>query len=46
MDRVLVFSAGKIVEDGTVNELIARQGQFSKMSRLQAGGFLPEAVTG
>ena len=46
MDRVLVFRAGKIVEDGTVNELIARQGEFSKTWRLQAGGFLPEAVTG
>jgi len=46
MDRVLVFCAGKIVEDGTVNELIARQGGFSKMWRLQAVGFLPEAVTG
>ncbi|WP_342265243.1 ABC transporter ATP-binding protein [Cardinium endosymbiont of Philonthus spinipes] len=42
MDRILVFDKGKIVEDGTVSELLAQKGHFSKLWHMQAGGFLPE----
>jgi ATP-binding cassette subfamily B protein len=37
-DRILVMSGGRIVEDGTVAELRARDGLFNRMWRLQAEG--------
>jgi ATP-binding cassette, subfamily B, bacterial len=42
MDRILVFDAGRIIEDGTHTELLARGGHYAKMWNMQAGGFLPE----
>jgi len=41
MDRILVFHLGKIVEEGTHQELLALQGRYAKMWNKQAGGFLP-----
>jgi len=34
--------AGVIVEDGTHEELLARDGHYANMWKMQAGGFLPE----
>lgn len=45
MDRILVFDQGKIVEEGTHNELIAKRGRYAKMWDMQAGGFLPDNPT-
>ncbi|TSJ80608.1 MAG: ABC transporter ATP-binding protein/permease [Candidatus Cardinium sp.] len=42
MDRILVFDKGAIIEDGTVSNLLAKKGHFSKLWERQAGGFLPE----
>jgi len=42
MDRILVFKEGKIVEDGTHEELLEERGHFFRMWNMQAGGFLPE----
>jgi ATP-binding cassette subfamily B protein len=42
LDRIVVFDAGKVVEDGTHAELLARNGHYARMWRMQAGGFLPE----
>lgn len=42
MDRILVFSEGKIVEDGSHEELIALNGLYKSMWNAQIGGFLPE----
>lgn len=42
MDRILVFDQGKIVEEGSHEELLARSGHYSKLWNMQAGGFLPE----
>ena len=42
MDRILVFKEGKIVEDGTHQELILSGGHYARMWDMQAGGFLPE----
>jgi len=43
MDRILVFDNGKIIEDGTHEELVAKDGHYAKMWKMQAGGFLPNA---
>ena len=41
MDRILVFDNGQIIEDGTHEELVAKDGHYAKMWQMQAGGFLP-----
>ncbi|MBN9289048.1 MAG: ABC transporter ATP-binding protein [Gammaproteobacteria bacterium] len=40
MDRILVFDKGKIVEDGTHQELLAKKGLYSELWKSQVGGFL------
>ncbi|MFT4173933.1 MAG: ABC transporter ATP-binding protein [Rhodocyclaceae bacterium] len=42
LDRILVFDAGRIVEDGSHDELLARQGAYYALWSRQAGGFLPQ----
>jgi len=44
MDRILVFKEGKIVEDGSHEELIQAQGHYAQMWDMQAGGFLPDDI--
>lgn len=42
-DRILVFEAGKIVEEGTHLQLIQRQnGIYAHLFKLQSGGFISE----
>lgn len=40
MDRILVFDQGKIVEDGTHGELLAKGGLYKTLWDAQVGGFL------
>ncbi len=40
MDRILVFSDGKIIEDGTHAKLLGLNGHYAKLWRMQAGGFV------
>jgi ATP-binding cassette, subfamily B, bacterial len=42
LDRIVVFHAGKVVEDGSHSELLERSGHYARMWGMQAGGFLPE----
>lgn len=42
MDRLLVFEQGKIVEDGSHQELINKSGLYKTMWHTQSKGFLPE----
>jgi len=42
LDRIVVFHAGQVVEDGTHAELLAGNGHYARMWSMQAGGFLPE----
>ncbi len=42
MDRILVFDKGKIIEDGSHQELVNKGGHYARMWQMQAGGFLPE----
>ncbi len=41
MDRILVFDQGKIVEDGTHRELLAKHSLYKVLWDAQIGGFLP-----
>ncbi|OEY86997.1 hypothetical protein BIY23_00670 [Wolbachia pipientis] len=40
MDRILVFDKGKIIEDGTHDELLAKAGLYKSLWDAQVGGFL------
>lgn len=42
MDRILVFDQGRIVEDGSHQQLLLRDGHYAHLWNMQAGGFLPE----
>jgi ATP-binding cassette, subfamily B, multidrug efflux pump len=40
MDRLIVLDAGRVVETGSHEELLARRGHYEKLWRHQSGGFL------
>lgn len=42
MDRIVVLDEGKIVEEGTHRELLARKGTYAKLWAHQSGGFIDE----
>ncbi len=42
MDRLVVLDRGRIVEQGTHHELLAREGTYAKLWQHQSGGFLDE----
>jgi ATP-binding cassette subfamily B protein len=42
MDRILVFDQGRIIEDGSHQQLLLRDGHYAHLWNMQAGGFLPE----
>ncbi|TDU31711.1 ATP-binding cassette subfamily B protein [Panacagrimonas perspica] len=44
LDRILVFDRGRIVEDGSHAELIARRGAYHRLWSRQADGFLPDST--
>ncbi|HEX5125432.1 MAG TPA: ABC transporter ATP-binding protein, partial [Rhodocyclaceae bacterium] len=46
LDRILVFDGGRVIEDGSHAQLLARQGAYYRLWSRQAGGFLPEDVGG
>ena len=46
MDRILVFDKGKIVQDGTHDELLANGGLYKNLWDAQVGGFLQEEEEG
>jgi ATP-binding cassette subfamily B multidrug efflux pump len=44
MDRLIVIDQGKIIEQGTHNELILRNGLYAALWQHQSGGFLAEEL--
>ena len=40
MDRIVVLDGGKIVEDGTKEQLLANKGLFKKMWDMQKDGII------
>ncbi|MNH49941.1 putative multidrug export ATP-binding/permease protein [compost metagenome] len=42
LDRIIVLDNGKIVENGTHNELIEQRGTYAKLWSHQSGGFIEE----
>jgi len=42
LDRILVFDQGQIVEEGTHDDLLSRQGAYYRLWTMQSAGFLPD----
>ncbi|MFM5981998.1 MAG: ABC transporter ATP-binding protein [Sphaerospermopsis kisseleviana] len=45
LDRILVFNHGRIIEDGTHTQLLAKGGAYYRLWQMQAGGFLPVSAS-
>ncbi len=45
LDRLIIMDAGRIVEQGTHNELVGSGGLYSELWARQSGGFLPADAT-
>lgn len=43
MDQIIVFDQGKVIEQGTHQELLDKNNHYAKMWRMQSDGFLPES---
>ncbi|MBN9073732.1 MAG: ATP-binding cassette domain-containing protein, partial [Rhizobiales bacterium] len=44
LDRLIVIDGGRIVEEGTHDELVARDGLYAQLWKRQSGGFLAERL--
>ena len=40
LDRIVVISEGKIIEDGSHSELLAHKGVYARLWEHQSGGFI------
>ena len=44
LDRLIVLDAGRVVEEGTHDDLLARDGLYAQLWKRQSGGFLPSSL--
>ncbi|SFB56979.1 ATP-binding cassette, subfamily B/ATP-binding cassette, subfamily B, multidrug efflux pump [Rhizobium sp. NFR07] len=44
MDRIVVLDHGRIIEEGSPEELIKGDGLFASLWQRQTGGFIPEDI--
>jgi len=40
MDRIIVLDAGRVVEEGTHDDLLAKDGLYARYWNRQSGGFI------
>lgn len=44
MDRIIVLDRGQIIEEGTPDALLERDGLYARLWKRQTGGFIPEEL--
>lgn len=44
LDRIIYLEDGKILEEGSHDQLLLLNGKYAKLWHMQAGGFLPDSV--
>ena len=42
MDRIVVLKEGRIIEQGTHNQLLRKRGEYARLWKMQSGGFLQD----
>ena len=42
LDRIVVLDEGKIIEDGSHADLLAKKGMYARLWRRQSGGFIED----
>jgi len=45
MDRIVVLHQGRVVEEGSLEQLIEQAGLFDRLWKRQTGGFIPEEIS-
>lgn len=44
MDKIIVLDRGRIIEEGTPDALLERDGLYARLWKQQTGGFIPEEL--
>jgi ATP-binding cassette, subfamily B, multidrug efflux pump len=44
MDRIVVLDKGRIVEQGTPDDLLRQDGLYARLWKRQTGGYIPDEI--